>query len=80
MKRMRCSSGLKKTWLMAKPCPVSSHINLQSMLKKSAATDAGARIRARSRAAGLPTGIALLRDPSLNKGSAFTLKNGRPWA
>ena len=51
-----------------------SHINLQSMLKKSAATDAGARIRARSRIAGLPTGIALLRDPSLNKGSAFTLE------
>ena len=51
-----------------------SHINLQSMLKKSAATDASARIRARSRVAGLPTGIALLRDPSLNKGSAFTLE------
>jgi malate dehydrogenase (oxaloacetate-decarboxylating)(NADP+) len=51
-----------------------SHINLQSMLKKSAATDAGARARARSRLAGLPTGIALLRDPTLNKGSAFTLE------
>jgi malate dehydrogenase (oxaloacetate-decarboxylating)(NADP+) len=51
-----------------------SHINLRSMLKKSAATDAGARVRARSHLAGLPTGIALLRDPSLNKGSAFTLE------
>ena len=51
-----------------------SHINLQSMLKKSAATDATARARARSRLAGLPTGIALLRDPNLNKGSAFTLE------
>lgn len=51
-----------------------SHINLQSMLKKSADGDAGVRLRARNRLAGLPTGIALLRDPSLNKGSAFTLE------
>jgi len=49
-----------------------SHINLQSMLKKTAATDATGRVRARNRLAGLPTGIALLRDPTLNKGSAFT--------
>lgn len=49
-----------------------SHINLQSMLKKSAAGDAAARLRACSRLAGLPTGISLLRDPNLNKGSAFT--------
>ncbi|WP_084312377.1 NAD-dependent malic enzyme [Desulfobulbus elongatus] len=51
-----------------------SHINLQSMLKKSAGGDASARLRARNRVAGLPTGIALLRDPTLNKGSAFTLE------
>jgi malate dehydrogenase (oxaloacetate-decarboxylating)(NADP+) len=51
-----------------------SHVNLQSMLKKSAATDAAARMRARTRLAGLPTGIALIRDPNLNKGSAFTLE------
>jgi len=51
-----------------------SHINLQSMLKKTAATDATGRVRARNRLAGLPTGIALLRDPTLNKGSAFTLE------
>ena len=51
-----------------------SHINLQSMLKKSAEGDANARSRARNRLAGLPTGIGLLRDPNLNKGSAFTLE------
>ncbi len=51
-----------------------SHINLQSMLKKSTEGDAGARLQARNRLAGLPTGIALLRDPTLNKGSAFTLE------
>ncbi|MGE4559998.1 MAG: NAD-dependent malic enzyme, partial [Desulfobulbus sp.] len=49
-----------------------SHINLQSMLKKSADGDASARLRACSHLAGLPTGISLLRDPTLNKGSAFT--------
>nr|WP_321468746.1 NAD-dependent malic enzyme [uncultured Desulfobulbus sp.] len=47
-----------------------SHINLQSMLKKSA----GSGLRARNCLATLPTGIALLRDPNLNKGSAFTLE------
>ena len=51
-----------------------SHINLQSMLKKSATTDAAARERTRNRLVGLPTGIALLRDPTLNKGSSFTLE------
>ena len=51
-----------------------SHINLQSMLKKSAGGDAGARMLAKKRLAGLPTGIGLLRDPNLNKGSAFTLE------
>jgi len=49
-----------------------SHINLQSMLKKSATTDADGKVQARKRLAGLPTGIALLRNPTLNKGSAFT--------
>jgi malate dehydrogenase (oxaloacetate-decarboxylating)(NADP+) len=51
-----------------------NHVNLQSMLKKSAGGDASARLRARSRLSGLPTGITLLRDPTLNKGSAFTLE------
>lgn len=51
-----------------------NHINLQSMLKKSAGSDASDRLRIRNRLAALPTGIALLRDPTLNKGSAFTLE------
>ena len=51
-----------------------SHINLQSMLKKTVTTDTAARERARNRLVGLPTGIALLRDPTLNKGSSFTLE------
>jgi len=46
-----------------------NHVNLQSMLKKS-----GGDASTRSRVAGMPTGIALLRDPTLNKGSAFTLR------
>nr|WP_320009498.1 NAD-dependent malic enzyme [uncultured Desulfobulbus sp.] len=50
-----------------------SHINLQSMLKKSGEGDAGSRLREQNRLAALPTGIDLLRDPNLNKGSAFTL-------
>ena len=49
-----------------------SHINLQSMLKKSTTISSVGMARARNRIAGLPTGIALLRDPTLNKGSAFT--------
>ncbi len=51
-----------------------NHINLQSMLKKTARSDAGDRLRASSRLAALPTGISLLREPTLNKGSAFTLE------
>lgn len=51
-----------------------SHINLRSMLKKSGTTDATAKVRSDNRLAELPTGITLLRDPTLNKGSAFTLE------
>lgn len=51
-----------------------NHINMQSMLKKSTTTDAAARMRTRKQLEGLPTGIAMLRDPTLNKGSAFTLE------
>ncbi len=51
-----------------------SHINLQSMLKKSSTTDAASKVRLKNRLAGLPTGIALLRDPTLNKGSSFTVE------
>ena len=49
-----------------------NHINLQSMLHKTSSSEAAARMRARNRLAGFPTGINLLRDPNLNKGSAFT--------
>ena len=49
-----------------------NHINLQSMLKKSTTSSTAAMLRARNRLAGFPTGVALLRDPTLNKGSAFT--------
>ncbi len=48
------------------------HINLQSMLKKSKVTDATERMKSKSRLTNFPTGVALLRDPALNKGTAFT--------
>jgi len=48
------------------------HINLQSMLKKSRVTDAAERIKSKSRLTNFPHGVALLRDPALNKGTAFT--------
>ena len=49
-----------------------NHINLQSMMKKSTTSNTAALLRARNRLAGFPTGVTLLRDPTLNKGSAFT--------
>lgn len=48
------------------------HINLQSILKKSGDGDSKERMKARSRLREFPTGLALLRDPALNKGTAFT--------
>ncbi len=48
------------------------HINLQSILKKSTSGDAKERMRLQSRLRDFPTGLALLRDPVLNKGTAFT--------
>jgi malate dehydrogenase (oxaloacetate-decarboxylating)(NADP+) len=48
------------------------HINLQSILKKSKVTNATERMRMQSRMSNFPTGVALLRDPGLNKGTAFT--------
>ena len=48
------------------------HINLQSMLKKSKVTDVADKMRSNSRLSCLPTGVALLRDPALNKGTAFS--------
>ena len=48
------------------------HINLQSILKKSENADARQRMRLQSRLRDFPTGVTLLRDPALNKGTAFT--------
>ena len=48
------------------------NISLQSMLKKSGSTDAANRLRAKNRLSSFPTGFDLLRDPALNKGTAFT--------
>lgn len=49
-----------------------SHINLQSMLKKSKTSDAIEKIKSQNRLENFPTGFTLLRDPALNKGTAFT--------
>ncbi|MGA2936528.1 MAG: NAD-dependent malic enzyme [Syntrophobacteraceae bacterium] len=48
------------------------HINLQSILKRSTRDDAKERMKLQSRLRDFPTGVALLRDPALNKGTAFT--------
>ncbi|HYA40657.1 MAG TPA: hypothetical protein VEF34_05115, partial [Syntrophobacteraceae bacterium] len=48
------------------------HINLQSILKKSQNVDAQQRMRLQSLLKDFPTGVTLLRDPALNKGTAFT--------
>jgi malate dehydrogenase (oxaloacetate-decarboxylating)(NADP+) len=50
------------------------HINLQSLLKKSKVNGASDKMRSKSRLSNFPTGFALLRDPALNKGTAFTLE------
>ncbi len=48
------------------------HINLQSILKKCVCENAKGKMELQSRLRDFPTGAALLRDPSLNKGTAFT--------
>lgn len=48
------------------------HINLQSILKKAKRTDATRKMELHSRMQSFPTGAALLRDPALNKGTAFS--------
>lgn len=48
------------------------HINCQSILQKSGVCDATRRLKVQGRMVNLPTGLDLLRDPALNKGTAFT--------
>lgn len=48
-----------------------SQINLKSLLKKSTAKDLST-MHERTRLSNFPTGFNLLRDPALNKGTAFT--------
>lgn len=50
------------------------HINFQSMMKKSKASDATKKLREKNRLSNFPSGFALLRDPALNKGTAFTVE------
>ena len=47
------------------------HISLKSLLKKSTTKNL-AKMRAKTRLQNFPTGFALIRDPALNKGTAFT--------
>ena len=48
------------------------HINSQSILKKTCTSDAFQRMKLGNRRSNFPTGLSLLRDPALNKGTAFT--------
>jgi malate dehydrogenase (oxaloacetate-decarboxylating)(NADP+) len=48
------------------------HINSQSILQRSGQSSAVQRMRLQNRMSNFPTGVALLRDPALNKGTAFT--------
>ncbi len=48
------------------------HINSQSILRKSSQSDASRRLRLQDRVRSYPTGLDLIRDPTLNKGTAFT--------
>jgi len=48
------------------------HINLQSILKRSTRGDAKEKMKLQRRLRDFPTGVALLRNPALNKGTAFT--------
>lgn len=50
------------------------HINMQSILKKSSFGSATEQMKLRTCICNFPTGVALLRDPALNKGTAFTEK------
>lgn len=47
-------------------------ISLQSILKKSQGNGASAKLLSKNRLSNFPTGIDIIRDPALNKGTAFT--------
>jgi malate dehydrogenase (oxaloacetate-decarboxylating)(NADP+) len=49
-----------------------SHVNMQSILRKSSFGSTSEKMKIRTRMCNFPTGVALLRDPALNKGTAFT--------
>ena len=44
------------------------------MLKKSKTSDANKKLQEKNRLSSFPTGFSLIRDPALNKGTAFTLE------
>ncbi len=48
------------------------HVNLQGMLKRSEFAGTTARVKLQNRISSFPTGVDLLRNPALNKGTAFT--------
>ncbi|MDK9705678.1 MAG: NAD-dependent malic enzyme [Desulforhopalus sp.] len=50
------------------------HISLQSMLKKSKDTETTKKLREKNRLSTFPSGFNLIRDPALNKGTAFTIE------
>ncbi len=50
------------------------HINYLSILKKSKTTDTTKKLIEKNRLSSVPSGFSLLRDPALNKGTAFTLE------
>jgi len=48
------------------------HISLQSLLKKSTSSSASETLRSKIRSSSFPSNVNLLREPELNKGTAFT--------
>lgn len=50
------------------------HISFQSVLKKSKDTESTKKLREKNRLSTFPSGFSLIRDPALNKGTAFTIE------
>lgn len=48
------------------------HISLQSLLKNSTSSSAGGTLCSKIRSSSFPSNVNLLREPELNKGTAFT--------